>query len=146
MKVEPNSVEEAIAAWDSGHEVQTVEMGGLGDAYEMAIQCVAFEIMRALIADKRLHAIVTDTPVGQAYPHELLDFMDDVATNADAKDAETGTYKLGGLSGAQVSAAQHLAMNLIRNGWGSAREKVPERLIFVRKQDPVAMFKEEKAK
>lgn len=144
-QVKPNTVEEALAAWDRGDEVETIEMGGLGDGYEMAIQCVAFELMRALTTDPALIKINAETGDNERYPDEFGDLLDQVVHGLDPKDPETGRYKLGGLSGAQVGAAKSMAVNLVRHGYANAREKVPGRLIFVRKQDPVALFDAEKA-
>src|SRR5687768_3007466 len=39
----PETVEDALRQWDAGETVFTVEMGGLGPGYEMAIQGLAFE-------------------------------------------------------------------------------------------------------
>lgn len=142
-QVVPNTAEEALAAWDAGKEVQTVEMGGLGTGYEMAIQCVAFEMIRAILADDGLGAIVRHTPDGSHFPSDLGDALDAVALGADAKDPETGRCKLGGLSGAQVGAAKNLAITLVRRGYDSAREQVPDRLIFVRRQDPTELYSRE---
>ena len=144
QQVRPNSVDEALAAWDAGHEVETVEMGGIGEAYEMAIQCVTFELVRALHTDVGLREMHDKAEIGKPFPQEFRDRLDAIITDLDAKQPD-GSYKLGGLSGSQAGAAKNLALNLIRNGWQSAREQVPDRLIFVRKQDPVAMYRGEKA-
>jgi hypothetical protein len=139
-QIKPNTVEEALAAWDRGDEVETIEMGGLGEGYEMAIQCVAFELMRALTTDPDLIRINASTADNQRFPEEFGKKLDSIISGLDAKDPETGHYKLGGLSGAQVGAAKSMAVNLVRHGYANAREKVPERLIFVRKQDPVKLY------
>lgn len=41
---------EALAAWDEGKIVTTVELGGLGPGYEQAIQVCAFEMIRDTLA------------------------------------------------------------------------------------------------
>jgi hypothetical protein len=41
------TAQEALAAWDRGEIVQTVEMGGIGPSYEQALQILVFEIIRA---------------------------------------------------------------------------------------------------
>ena len=138
-RVRPNSVDEALAAWDAGHEVETVEMGGLGEGYEMAIQCVAFELMRELRDDPVLALINAKVPNDGEFPPEFGGMLDNIITGLDAKQAD-GSYKLGGLSGAQAWAAKNIALNLTRHGWANAREKVPDRLIFVRKQDPRELY------
>lgn len=143
-RVIPNSVDEALAAWDAGDEVQTVEMGGLGLGYEMAIQTVAFELMRALRDDPVLRRFNEETPNNGRFPDEFGDLLDQVVFGLDAVDPETERRKLGGLSGAQVGAAKSLAVNLTRNGFDNARAQCADRLIFVRKQDPVALYDAER--
>lgn len=142
-QVKPNSIEEALAAWDRGDEVETVEMGGMGDGYEMAIQCVVFELLRGLQSDPKLLQTIRETPEGERFPDEVTDKLTDLTLAADAKDPETGKYKLGGLSGAQAGAAQNLALTLASRGFDAARNEVPDRLIFVRKQDPMALYTDE---
>lgn len=141
-QVKPNSVDEALAAWDRGDEVETVEMGGMGDGYEMAIQCVAFELLRGIQADEELKRAIVETSKGERFPPEVTEKLDALTLAADAKDPETGRYKLGGLSGAQAGAAQNLALTFISRGFDAARSEVPDRLIFVRKQDPMALYPE----
>ena len=43
----PQTALDALAAWDRGEHVWTVELGGIGPGYEMAIQTLAFELIRA---------------------------------------------------------------------------------------------------
>jgi hypothetical protein len=104
-QVKPTSIEEALAAWDRGDEVETVEMGGMGDGYEMAIQCVAFELLRGVQADEELKRAILETPKGERFPSEVTDKLDALTHAADAKDPDTGRYKLGGLSGAQAGTS-----------------------------------------
>ena len=143
-QVKPNSVEEALAAWDRGDEVETVEMGGMGDGYEMAIQCVGFELMRALTTDPDLKRMNEETPDGCEFPQAFKDRLDEIVRPLDAKQPD-GSYKLGGLSGAQVGAAKNMALTLVRHGWDNARNQVPERMIFVRKQDPTKLYEKDAA-
>jgi hypothetical protein len=138
-QVKPNSIEEALAAWDRGDEVETVEMGGMGAGYEMAIQCVVFELLRAFHDDPNLLRIAKETPKGEKFPQEFLDKLDELTLAADAKDPKSGEYRLGGLSGAQAGAAQNLAITFASRGFDAARNEVPDRLIFVRKQDPMTL-------
>ncbi len=142
-QIVPETVDEALAAWDRGDEVQTIEMGGLGDGYEMAIQCVAFEMLRELRDNPNLRARCINPPDGSKFDGDFTDDLGKVAARLDAKDSVTGKYSLGGLSGAQVGAATSMAVNLTRNGYQNARDKVPERMIFVRRQDPVALYEAE---
>jgi hypothetical protein len=144
-QVKPNTIDEALAAWDRGDEVETVEMGGLGAGYELAIQCVVFELMRGIRADEELERAILGTPKGEMFPDGVADKLDALTLAADAKDPETGRYKLGGLSGAQAGAAQSLALTFVTRGFNAARNEVPDRLIFVRKGDPMALYNEERA-
>jgi len=143
-QVRPNNVDEALAAWDAGDEVETVEMGGLGAGYEMAIQCVAFELMRALRDDPALAAINARVANNESFPPEFGRMLDEIIWKLDEKQPD-GTCKLGGLSGKQASAAKSMAVNFTRHGWQNARDTVPERMIFVRKADPVALYEAERA-
>jgi hypothetical protein len=144
-QIKPNTVDEALAAWDRGDEVETVEMGGMGLGYETAIQCVVFELLRGIRADEGLEQAILATPKGERFPPEVSDKLDALTHAADAKDPETGKYKLGGLSGAQADAAQNLALILVKRGFEAARREVPDRLIFVRKQDPTSLYDAEEA-
>lgn len=139
-KVIPATVDEALAAWDAGDEVQTIEMGGLGAGYEMAIQCVAFEMMRELRDNSRLRLLNAETDDGARFPPEFGEILDAVVARLDAFDETTQTYALGGLSGAQVGAAKSMAVNLTRHGYDNARKQCADRLIFVRKQDPMSLY------
>lgn len=144
-QIKPQNVDEALAAWDRGDEVETVEMGGMGEGYEMAIQCVAFELMRAMRDNPELHEQAhREMGEGETFPPEFGAALDAVVHNLDAKQPD-GSRKLGGLSGAQVGAAKSMAVNFTRHGWDNARKQVPDRMIFVRKQDPVALYDKDKA-
>jgi hypothetical protein len=139
----PNTIDEALAAWDAGDEVQTVEMGGMGDGYEMAIQIVAFELLRAMRDDAALGQAVSEIPNGARFPQETQDRLDKVIHALDAKSEETGRYRLG-LSGAQAGAAKSLAVTIHRRGYDALKdEEVRDRLIFVRKQDPMKLYRRE---
>lgn len=143
-RIIPSTVDEALAAWDAGEEVQTVEMGGLGDGYEMSIQIVAFELLRAMRDDAKLGRAISEIPNGGRFPQETQDSLDKVIHALDVKDEETGRYKLG-LSGAQAGAAKSLAITIHRRGYEALKdEEVQDRLIFVRKQDPQALYAAEK--
>jgi hypothetical protein len=144
-RIRPNSVDEALAAWDAGLEVETVEMGGMGKGYELAIQCVAFELMRALRDDPVLRAINEKVGDRDAFPPEFSRMLDELVSEMDAKQPD-GSYKFGGLSGAQAGAAKSMAVNLTRHGWDNARRQVPDRMIFVRKGDPVVAYAAERSK
>lgn len=102
---------EALAAWDNGDIVTTVELGGLGPGYEQAIQVCAFEMIRDVLAAK-------------------VEARDD---NQGAFEAVTDATvrridkQCCGFSGAQVGAAKWLAFRTLRDGWNSVIEKAREK-------------------
>jgi hypothetical protein len=119
----PETVADALRKWDAGESVFTVEMGGLGPGYEMAIQGLAFELMRVLTgfnfarADKVVIA-------------KLEALFAPVVSACDEKP-------WGGFSGAQVGAAKSLAVCVSRRGYRVALndEAVKDRHIQVSKKD-----------
>lgn len=121
---------EALAAWDRGEVVWSVEMGGLGPGYEQAIQVCAFEMLRDLLAS----GIVLprdipdqDAPEVKAVKQRFRDITDATVHRLDDE--------LGGMSGAQVGAAKSICGMTMRFGWRealeSARKQDPDRLIQV---------------
>lgn len=118
----PETVQEALTAWDSGESVFSVEMGGLGPGYEMAIQALAFEFMREL-QDFRLWDCEKARRSAQA--------------NLDAITTRFNKEPWGGFSGAQVGAAQSLASCVCRQGYRAFLRKpeLVDRLIQVCKKD-----------
>ena len=113
----------ALRAWDAGRRVYTVEMGGLGEDYEMAIQGLAFELIRALLP-KKLEPFPTEIPEVRKKTLNIL--MDKVVTRCDKKP-------WGGFSGAQVCVAKNIACMYIRHGYRKAlsKEKVSGRILKV---------------
>ena len=118
----PESVAEAIRQWDSDYTVFTIEMGGLGPGYEMAIQGLAFELMRELNGfsawdDK------------EELERENVR-LDSVVSRCDKEP-------WGGFSGAQVGAAKNIAACVCRRGYRAAMRDpdVSNRLIQVNKKD-----------
>ena len=101
----PETVAEALALWDSGESVFSVEMGGLGPGYEMAIQGLAFEIMRALHGFDWL-----DT--------ETLSARFDAVVDPIVHELNSKPW--GGFSGAQVGAASSLAAMVCKRGYRAA--------------------------
>lgn len=124
----PETVTEALARWDAGELLWSVEMGGLGPGYEQAIQVAAVEICRRLNGP---FALPTDREVLSA----AFDLALDQAIRAEPV--------LGGLSGAMAGAAKSLAAQFLHNGWRGALEKFEaqcpdqrDRLIQIRKSFP----------
>ena len=118
----PESVTDALRIWDDGLSLFSVEMGGMGPGYEMAIQGLAFELMRAW----KNHEWTDDK--------KQLEFLnalgDPIISKCDKKP-------WGGFSGAQVGAAKSLAAIVCKRGYRKALrdEEIKDRLIQVCKRD-----------
>lgn len=97
----PQTAFDALAAWDRGESVFTVELGGIGPGYEMAIQMLAFELIRAH-GEGRLALPPPETPM-DGWGDEVVHIVN--------------KWPLGGFSGAQVGAAKWLAYRTLREGW-----------------------------
>jgi len=93
---------EQLSRWDAGHAVWSIEMGGLGPGYEQAIQVLAIEIIRDEISNP--------LPVD-----EFGNWGDATVSRIDTKD-ESGKFRCGGFSGAQVGAAKQIAYRFIKDG------------------------------
>lgn len=104
----PETVAEAIARWDAGEAVFSVEMGGLGPGYEMAIQGLAFELMRAIEASG--FDQWDDDLARKQFDEETIE---PVVRECDAKP-------WGGFSGSQVGVAKNLAACVCRRGYRAA--------------------------
>jgi hypothetical protein len=118
------SAKDALAAWDAGEIVSTIEMGGMGPGYEQAIHVCVFEIIRDVDP-----ALATD------------DTKDAFRAQADATVHRISTtgHNLG-FSGAQVGAAMQLAFRALRDGWRvtleKAKEQDPDRITMVSRTWP----------
>ena len=94
---------EWLSRWDAGETLWSVEMGGLGDDYEEAIQAAAVVMLRAML-DLKLDASKWSGPE---------------SWKADLKNLDEATeeyMKKAGLSGAMYSAALSLAGILYKQG------------------------------
>lgn len=96
---------EWLRRWDAGETVWSVEMGGIGPAYEQCIQVAVAEIVRFCLANA-----ITENRVGRA-KHHLR---------------HCPTVKALGLSGAQADAALHLAFALLDRGPAGIMVEVDE--------------------
>lgn len=121
------TVAEALAAWDRGETVFTVEMGGIGPGYEQCIQILAFELMREW--NGRFPPV--GEPMSDGDRQKLNDSADAVVHLLNAQ------Y---GFSGAQVGAAKNLASLVCRRGYRAALRmpEVKDRLIQVSRNMPEA--------
>ena len=86
-----DSANKLIEAWDRGHLIRSIELGGLGPGYEQVIQVMAVEFARAALP---LGDAVKDGSAFDALCASVLTPIDD---------------KLGGVSGAQYGQAKWLA-------------------------------------
>lgn len=101
----PETAADALALWDKGKTVFTIEMGGLGPGYEQCIQLLAFEMIR----DNK------DKPLPEP----------DKADNWGNETVYRCNDQVGGFSGAQVGCARTIAYRAIRDGWAKMLESAP---------------------
>jgi hypothetical protein len=106
-------------------------MGGLGPGYEQAIQILAFELIRALLAASWVTP--NPYPTDQAGKEKVRAAWDAICNPVIEKlDGE-------GFTGAQVGAAYNLAACVLNQGWRAAINKLPlERRIMVSRTFPQA--------
>lgn len=119
---------EALAEWDSGGSVWSCEMGGMGPGYEQCIQVMAFEMLRAIVANP---------------PANWKDFQDEqdkwraYRDQIEALPSVKGVIEKLRPSGAQFGAAMSMACMFARNGYAEAMATVPDdRRIQVSKNFP----------
>lgn len=103
------SASEALADYDKGAILWTVEMGGIGPGYEQCIQVGAMELIRVM-AGKPLPANDSEDTKEWGYPE--LSSIDQ--------------YLNLGLSGAQSGAIRSLAFRAIRDGWDAMVRSAPK--------------------
>lgn len=112
---------DALARWDAGATIWSVEMGGLGPGYEQVIQVMAFEIIRMLVASQ----LPEDTDA--AWSNRMSIIRDALMTHPVVQALSP--------SGAQVGAALNLAAIVTRQGYARALAvpEIQDRLIQVSK-------------
>lgn len=119
----PETAKEALARWDSGGSIWSVEMGGIGPGYEQCIHITCFELIRDLL-DKELP--------GEDNERELSDFIHKVGR-------DNKIISNLGLSGAQFGAGMNLAYRALKKGWRVMLDSAPkDRLLLVSKHWPKA--------
>lgn len=127
----PETAAEALARWDAGEMVGTVEMGGLGPGYEQCIHIIAFELIRALLA--------ADWHTPEPYPKDKAEQAKIRAAWDAICDSVLVRLDGGGYSGAQVGAAQNLAAIVLQQGWRVGLDQAGEdRQIMVSRTLPQA--------
>lgn len=115
------STRQALAEWDRGEPIQSIEMGGIGPAYEQAIQILTWELVRVW-----LDALST----GRQAAGEALD--DEIARPVISRlDRKLG------FSVAQVAVAKNLAANFVTQGHAACCNRYRDRCIMVVKNFPV---------
>lgn len=125
----PETVAEALAKWDAGEPVFSVEMGGLGPGYEHCIQTIAFECMRAWLPT------LPWPTLNDEFPDDWNDRLDELSDPViDVLDKMPG----GGFTGWQVGAGKNLAACVCRRGYREALRDpaVADRLIQVQRVLP----------
>jgi hypothetical protein len=104
---------DALALWDLGVPVLTVEMGGLGPGYEQCIQILIWEMVRDA------EPLSVDL---SSWGEKALSRVNDL---------------VGGLTGAQVGAAKSIALHFLKYGYEETLAKVPvDRRIMASKHWP----------
>jgi hypothetical protein len=104
---------EALAKWDAGEAVWSIEMGGLGPSYEQAIQILIFELVR------------------DAGPFE----GEQIPYGWGERAITRANEGVGGFSGAQVGAAKGVAARFLTRGYDETLASVPDdRRILVSKR------------
>lgn len=111
-------IKQWLSNYDAGKEVETVEMGGLGDGYEVPIQHLAIEVIREVL-DNETPSNIQD---------QINKITYEVATRLD---------DIHGFSDAQVGAAKNIAAVFLKKGIDKGlqmmRDQDPERIIKIRK-------------
>ena len=116
-----------LKRWDEGKTVWSIEMGGLGPAYEQCIHMTCAELVRQLI-DRKIDFETND------------DLLKEQWKAIDEALFQIPEISALGLSGAQVGAAKNLAAMIYRHGPRAVMkdERVKDRHIQVQKFFPGA--------
>lgn len=110
-------IKQWIEAYEAGQEVESVEMGGLGEGYENCIQSLAIEISRSL----------------PDFPEDDIEKANEII-NKVYDDSAKRLNPVHHFSGAQAGAAKHIAWHV----WGDGTEsfqQVRDRIIKIKKVD-----------
>lgn len=119
--------EELLKAWDAGQPIKTVEMGGLGEDYEMAIQLAGMEWLRLLLEQK--------PNFGSMSPEEKKLEGDRLAPIITYRIKPLGLHHAYGMSGAQWGAASNLGCVFYNLGYEAGLESAGvDRHIMVTKR------------
>lgn len=119
--------EQALASWDAGDPVWSVEMGGIGPGYEQCIQVMGFEFLRWMLANPPADG--WDTMEGDKW-RKYSDKCD------KANNEIVGKL---GPSGAQHGAAMNIASVYAKQGYAKGLSMVSDdRHILVSRGFPSA--------
>ena len=125
---EYNTVQSWLEDYANGVKVPSVEMGGLGDGYEMGIQTFAITMMFALLGlhpEEHIRNLFLSEEGMEDY-RGLLDCAENIALEKSMHD---------GLTGVMVGAAKNIVSVFFRHtpqvGIDMAREKAPSRIIEI---------------
>ena len=102
---------EVLSQWKAGESVWSVEMGGIGPNYELAIQKMAFTMFEAM--ERNPIELAKVEPEGRKY---VVNYLTRIDREPDVMDV----VKRVGPSGAQYSAAQNIAYMFHSIGYAAA--------------------------
>lgn len=124
-----------LEKWDNNEIVWTIEMSGLGPAYEQCIQITMFEMLRFMVSQPvnwRYVETEKDRPYEKRYYWRTYE-----RTMKRALYADDSPCKDLGLTGAQAGAATSLATVFLARGHQGGLDQVEkERQTMVRKYFP----------
>jgi hypothetical protein len=126
----PLTARSALAKWDAGDSLFTIEMGGLGPGYEQAIHVAVMETIRILLecdCENRFQL------AREADRKPALDAVDTALMEANRSQGLR-------LSGAQAGAAKSLVYHVMWDGWRvtmlAMKNKDGDRMIQISKAFP----------
>lgn len=121
-KREYGNLDAALAKWDEGKSVWSIEMGGIGPGYEQAIQIGIFELSKLLM---------------KAVPPPDDSKVDDWLTQTLYATIKASEPALDGLSGAQAHAIMSVAYQFWKHGYEETLNSVEDdRRILVSRSAP----------
>lgn len=95
----PETCTDALSMWDANISFTSLQLGGVGPGYEMAIQGLAFEMMREYVKVNK-----------HVWDDELVSRLKQVVKDCDK-------LPWGGFSGEQVSVARSFSCSVWKDGY-----------------------------
>lgn len=120
------TTEQALAAWNNGDIVWSIEMGGMGPGYEQAIHIAAFEAIRYMLKTPPDWEEIDSDTEHEDMPHEMRAWAKYRKIMDEELFADDGPLKDAGMSGAQMGAAMNIASMFVKQGYKAAMDKCPE--------------------